>query len=183
MDSRKAKEPLCKHGGAQMQRILRITIILVGLGQTASATAQTQDGWKLWDNGGINNAAADVNYSLTPAQEISVRQKISVDDLGESDSNWKGDTKSRYTFHYGDVGPGPGKIRPFVGANADYVYGSKVDDSLMAGPEAGLKVRVQPDMLVVLKTIYQSSYRDVRQIDEALDDGAFIYRVGVDFRF
>jgi hypothetical protein len=183
MDSGKAKEPLCNHGGTQMQRILRITIILVGLGQSASATAQPQDGWKLWDNGGMNKAIADMNYLLTPAQKISVQQKISVDDLGERDSDWKGDTKSRYTFHYGDVGPGPSKLRPFVGANADYVYGSKIDGSFMAGPEAGLKVRVQPDMLFVLKTNYQSSYRDVRQIDEALDDGAFTYRIGVDFRF
>ncbi len=166
-----------------MQRILQITIMLVGLGHIAGAIAQSQDRLKLRDNNGINNAAADLNYSLTPAQEISVRQKISVDDLGESDSNWKGDTESRYTFHYSDVGLGPGKIRPFVSVNADYIYGSKVDDSLMAGPEAGLKVRVQPDMLVVLKTNYQSSYRDVRQIDEALDDGAFIYRIGVDFHF
>jgi hypothetical protein len=42
---------------------------------------------------------------------------------------------------------------------------------------------VQPDTLVVLKTGYQSLYRDVRQIDEALDDGSFTYRIGVDFRF
>ena len=100
-----------------------------------------------------------------------------------SDSDWKGDTESRYTFHYGDAGAGPSKIRPFVGAKADYVYGSKVDDSLMAGPEAGVKVHVQPDTLVVLKTGYQSLYRDVRQIDEALDDGSFTYRIGVDFHF
>jgi hypothetical protein len=183
MDSGKAKEPLWKHGGAQMQRILRVTIILVGLGQTTGAITQPQNGLKLRDNGGINKATADLDYSLTPAQEISVRQKISVDDLGESDSDWKGDTESRYTFHYGDAGTGPSKIRPFVGAKADYVYGSKVDDSLMAGPEAGVKVHVQPDTLVVLKTGYQSLYRDVRQIDEALDDGSFTYRIGVDFRF
>jgi hypothetical protein len=181
MDLGKAKEALYKHGGAQMQRILRITIILVGLGQ--SATAQPQDGWKLRDNGGMNKAIADLNYLLTPAQKISVQQKISVDDLGERASDLKGDTKSRYTFHYGDVGPGPSKLRPFVGANADYVYGSKIDNSFMVGPEAGLKVRVQPDMLVVLKTNYQFSYRDVRQIDEALDDGAFSYRIGVELRF
>ena len=166
-----------------MPRMLRIMIILVGLGQTAGAIVQPQDGWKLRDNGGINNASADLTYSLTHAQEIRVRQKISVDDLGESDSNWKGDTKSRYAFYYGDVGSGPGKVRPFVGANVDYAYGSKVDYSLMAGPETGLKVHVQPDTLVVLKTGYQSLYRDASQIDEALDNGFFTYRIGLGIRF
>lgn len=65
----------------------------------------------------------------------------------------------------------------------NYQYGSRVSKRLMAGPEAGLKVDVQSHAHIVVKTEYQSLYQDGHPIDEALNDGSFIYHVGIDFRF
>lgn len=112
-----------------------------------------------------------------------MRQSVSVDELGQTDSRWQGETRGHFDFHYDNVDIGPSRLRPFVGANANYVYGSRVNSSLMAGPEAGLKVDVQPKTLVVVKAEYQSLYKDGDPIDEALNDGSFTYSLGIDFRF
>ncbi len=162
---------------------MRIAALLLSLGPAIVAAEQGGAGLELSDGSGFNSGSTKLNYQLTDDQEIDLRQSVSVKDTGEIDSRWQGGTRGNYNFHYYDIKLGASELRPFVGANADYIYGSSVNHSLMAGPEAGLKVRMQSNARIVIKAKYQSLYQDGDQIDEVLADGTPAYSFGIDFRF
>jgi hypothetical protein len=146
--------------------MLQIAVVFFAFGLGAVVAAQPGNGLRLSLDGGFNNASTVLTYPLTDAQEIELRQSISAG------SRWRGATRGRYDFHYAAVDFASGKLRAFVGANADYKYGGSVNSPVMVAPKAGLKIDVQPNTLVMLKTEYQSQ-----------NSGSFAYSLGIDFDF
>jgi hypothetical protein len=166
-----------------MKRKLNILAVMLGLGPIIALAGQGACDFKLSDDHDFNNVWTGLSYHPTDSQEIDLHQAIRVHDFGDTDSRWKGATRGYYDFNYYDVNFGAGRLRPFVGANANYVYGSRVNDSLLAGPEAGLKMYVQPKTLIVVQAEYQSLFHNVDQVDEAFNDGFMVYSLGIGFPF
>jgi hypothetical protein len=145
--------------------------------------AQDDCEFKLSDDNDLNSASIGLSCSLTDSQDIGLRQDISVDDSGDTDGRWEGATRGHYDFHYNGVDFGSGKLRPFVGANAGYTYGRHINNALIAGPETGVTIHVQPTTLIRIQAEYQALYHESYQIDEAFNDGSLMYSLGLDFRF
>jgi hypothetical protein len=144
---------------------------------------QSDSGVKLFDNKPFNSASASLNYHLTDSHKMALRQEISVHGSGDNNSRWKGATRGYYDINYDGVDFGSSKLRPFVGVNAAYLYGSPVNKSILAGTEAGVKIHVQPKTLVTVQTEYQSIYHDGDQLQATLNKGSMIYSLGINFRF
>lgn len=166
-----------------MMRQFQIAALLLGLWPIVNVGAQRGGGFKLSDDNAFNNASTGLTYHLTNFQEIDLRQDISVHGSGDTHSRWKGATRGNYDVHYNDVNFGSGKLRPYVGADAAYVYGSQVNDTLIASSEAGVKIRLHPRTSISVQAEYQSLYHDGDQIDDAFNDGSMVYSLGIGIRF
>jgi len=166
-----------------MKKKLTIAAVLLGLWSIIAPDAQGDSGVKLSNNKPFNSASASLSYDLTDSPKIALRQDIGVDEAGTTNSHWKGATRGYYDANYSDVDFGSGKLRPYVGANAVYVYGSPINDKLIAGPEVGLKIQVQPKTLIRVQAEYQSLYHAGDQIEEAFNDGSMEYSLGIGLRF
>lgn len=116
-------------------------------------------------------------YYFAPNTAAGVRQSVSVADREGQESQWNGSTRVFYDYLFGDV------IRPFVGANIGYIYGDFVEESFIAGPELGLKHYVLQNTFVNVGIEYQFIFEDADEADNAFDDGAFAYSLGIGFNF
>jgi hypothetical protein len=134
--------------------------------------------FELSEGNELNSVSTGLTYELTDSQDIDLTQDIRVDDLADTNSRWKGATHGDYNFELG-----AGALRPFVGANADYVYGNRVNDSLLVRPDAGLKMYVQPKTVIVAQAEYQTYFRIVDQVDESVGSGSVEYSVGFRLHF
>ena len=145
----------------------------------AMAYAQFEaDDWELTLGGsGSNNhdfdtgdaaASGSLGYFFDANQEIALRQSVIWADGG---SNWAGDTRFAYDYHF-DSDP----LVPFVGVNIGYVYGPNVEDTWIAGPEAGVKYFLNTTTFIQLIASYEFD------LHGSLDEGAFFYGLGLGVR-
>ena len=67
--------------------------------------------------------------------------------------------------------------QPYIGANIGYQYGDNVNDSWLAGPEAGVKYFVNATTFIDANVAYEFN------LEEGLDDGAFFYGLGIGFKW
>jgi hypothetical protein len=139
--------------------------------------------FELPDDNDLNTVSIDLSCSLTDSQEIDLRQDISVDGSGDTGGPWESVTRGHYDFHYNGADFGSGKLQPFVGANAGYTYGSHSNNALIASPETGVTIHVQPTTLIRVQAEYQALYHDGDQISDTFNDGSLMYSLGLDFRF
>jgi outer membrane protein W len=147
--------------------------------------------WEITLGGGGSNTndfdgfSASVNGSLgyyfTDNLELSVRQSVTYSDFVGSD--WNGSTRVAFDIHF-PMGS-RGHIVPFVGANIGYVYGDSVKDTFAAAPEAGIKLYFDEQTFVFFVAEYQFFFEDADSDDvsSSFDDGAFVYTIGLGFRF
>jgi hypothetical protein len=166
-----------------MTRNLWTAAVLLILCPIIVFAAQDDCEFKLSDDNDLNNASIGLSCSLTDSQDIGLGQHISVDDSSDTDGRWEGVTRGHYDFHYNGVDFGSGKLRPFIGANAGYTYGSHINKSLTASPEVGVTIHVQPTTLIRVQAEYQALYHDGDQIDDAFNDGFLMYSLGLGFYF
>jgi hypothetical protein len=131
-----------------------------------------------FDAGGAQ-AVVSVGYYFSDMVELSVRQNGSYGDAGEgSPEVWNGASRAALDFHV------PlGKVVPYFGANFGYVYGDTVNDSLMAGPEAGVKIYLQDDAYLMVGAEYEFFFDSGDSLETAFDDGQFLYLLGMGMRF
>ena len=73
--------------------------------------------------------------------------------------------------------------QPFVGANIGYVYGDGVNDTGEAAPEAGVKYFVNSTTFIYGQIEYQFFFDSSDDVDDAFDDGQFVYSLGIGFRW
>lgn len=126
----------------------------------------------------VLGASGELGWFVNDRLEAGVRQNLNILSFDEADDAWSGSTRAFADYHFGD-----GALRPYLGANIGGIYGEDVNDTLAAGPEAGMKYYVKESTFIEVQAEYQFLFDDTDEIDERFDDGAFIYTLGVGFNF
>ncbi|WP_040663439.1 hypothetical protein [Nitrococcus mobilis] len=112
--------------------------------------------------------------------EFGVRQGVNYADVpNDGDNVWNGSTRGFVDWHF----IATERARPFIGASLGGVYGERIDDSGFAGLEAGIKYFVRPKTFILGAAEYQYFFNNLSDVDDAFDDGAFVYTVGIGYLF
>ena len=166
-------------------------IVAVSACSVASAQSDVERQWELLlsGSGGSDkdfesnsfNANAQVGYYFTEQWQLNVRQTLGFSDTEGGGSSWVGATRLGVDYHF-DFGQDQRWV-PFVGAELGYLYGDDVDDTFAAGPEAGLKVYVNDTTFIYGSVLYEFLFDSGDDVDSQLDDGQFVYALGVGFRW
>ena len=163
-----------------MLRKLYLVPVLALLALPALASAQFEAGnWEMRLSGSGSNDqdfwTFDINvnlglgYFMTKEAEIGVRQGLIYADGG---SSWAGQTVAFADYHF-DMD----RWQPYVGANIGYTYGDNVSDAWIAGPEIGVKYFVNSTTFIDVNGAYEFN------LEEGLDNGGFIYGLGIGFKW
>jgi len=125
-------------------------------------------------DGGTVAITGSLGYFTSKEFEVGLRQSLnwsdSVEDTG--DSIWSGDTRIFADYHF-DMD----RWQPYVGVFGGYIYGDVADDSWIGGPEVGVKYFVNSTTFIDVNAAYAFN------LEEGLDEGGFLYGLGVGFRF
>jgi hypothetical protein len=115
------------------------------------------------------NAIVGVGYFVTDQIEVGLRPGVSISD-GGSEYLWTASAFADYNFDLG-------KFVPFAGANIGYQFGGgSSDDGFSAGPEVGIKYFLNSSTYVYGSAAYQFN------LNEGIEDGAFVYGLGLGVR-
>jgi hypothetical protein len=161
----------------------------------AASTGMAQDDWgfqagdyelTLQGSGSSDNdldnttlsTEGSIGYFFNQALELGLRQGVSYADIEGGDDKWAGSSRGFVDLHF-DLD----RFQPFVGANLGYLYGDDVNDTFIAGPEAGVKFFFVPSTFLYFLGEYNFTFDDADQADEAFDDGRFVYALGMGFRW
>ncbi|GAB3112228.1 hypothetical protein G8770_19630 [Aestuariicella hydrocarbonica] len=135
---------------------------------------------KDFDNSSMG-VSADLGWYLSSHSVWGIRQSLNYADIeGEntSDDFWNGSTRGYYDYHFLS-----GKARPFVGGSLGGIYGDGVNDSFFAGLEFGLKYYALENTFILARAEYQFFFDSGSDADDAFDDGAFSYVLGIGYHF
>jgi hypothetical protein len=128
---------------------------------------------------GSGQAAAQAGYYLNDCVELVVRQNGAYSDPGNANGeNWASASRAALDFHIPF-----GNFVPYAGVNFGYAYGDAVRDTMICGPEAGLKLYVKQDVFVLLAGEYRFALTKDDSLGTAFDDGQLIYGISLGFRF
>lgn len=130
-------------------------------------------------NAGTGQLSGSLGYYVTEELEVQVRQTLSFFDPGEGiEDQWNGITRVALDYHF------PLECWwPFLGVNLGYIYGDTVNETMTAGAEGGVKVYVKEDTFIQGMVEYDFFFDESDRIEDAFEDGAFFYSLGVGFRF
>jgi len=115
---------------------------------------------------------------LSESSLWGVRQTVNARDTEGESVKFDGSTRVFYDYHFGT-----GKARPFIGASIGGVYGDRVDETFMAGPEVGFKYWVQDKTFITAMAEYQFLFKSGSDAQDRYDDGVFLYSIGVGFNY
>ena len=127
-------------------------------------------------DGFVANVAGSLGYFFSDQFEAGVRQDFTYSDLAGTALN--GSTAVFADYHIGDP---QAQLQPFIGANFGYAYGDTTNDTFFAGPEGGVKYFFPDnDQWFLLGQVeYQFFFEDGGDADDSLNDGVFVYRLGL----
>ena len=140
----------------------------------------------------VNGFTANVNgsfgYYFTDTLEVAIRQSLQYTDIGGAagdGSAWNASTRIALDMHFPipAADGGPARFVPYVGANIGYVYGETVNDTFEAAPEAGVKIYLDSRTFIFAQAEYQFFFDKASDADSNFGDGAFVYTIGLGFRF
>lgn len=123
----------------------------------------------------------DLGWYLSNNIVGGVRQSVNFADIeGEdvSDDFWNGTTRGYLNYQFGTH-----RARPFLGASLGGIYGDGVNDSAFAGLELGIRFYVREKTYLLGRLDYQFFFEDSSDADDAFDDGAWAYTVGMGYNF
>ena len=125
------------------------------------------------------NLSFDVGfgYFFDQSWEGIVRQTLNVTDQ-PGENAYNGTTRVGIDYNFNVQ-----QMRPFVGATVGYIYGDGVEESFIAGPEAGIKAFLSKSTFVIAAVGYDFIFEDTDEADDAFDDGFFNYRLGLGYRW
>jgi len=134
---------------------------------------------------GNGNLNVGVGYYFNEVFELVVRQSMSYSDDerpggGDDDDVWDFQTRVALDAHL------PlGRFVPYIGANLGYLYGDTrvTNDTLAAGPEAGVKIYLQPDAFLHIGIEYEFFFDTQTNLDDAFETGQVFYSAGFGLRF
>lgn len=127
---------------------------------------------------GTFSTNAELGWYLTDQLEVGIRQGLSWSGVEDGDDLWSGSTRGFVDYHFGEA-----RLRPLVGASLGYAYGDTVNETFFAGLEAGLKYYVLPHTFVLGRAEYQFYFDEAEGADEAFENGAFVYTLGIGYNF
>jgi len=136
-------------------------------------------------NGFNASVSASIGYYFTDTLEVRLVQSLTSSDIGLTGSgegsSLNAATRLALDLHFpmGDQS----QIVPYIGANVGYVYGNAVQDTAEAGPEAGLKIYVNPKTFIFVSVEYEFFFDTGSDASSAFSDGQFVYGLGIGFRF
>ena len=129
---------------------------------------------------GAASGIGSVGYYFNEWLEVSARQNASYAHAGEGQQEiWNFASRGALDVHF----PIGKVVVPYVGVNAGYAYGDSIDDSLMAGPEGGVKLYLQDDAFLQLGTEYEFFFDKGDSLDSAFAEGQFLWTLGMGMRF
>ena len=131
---------------------------------------------KDFDNSTLS-AEAGMGYFFNSMTELGLRQGLGLADIGGGDDNWSASTRLFFDLHFPI-----NCIYPFIGVNFGYLYGDIVDETWIAGPEIGIKGFLSDTAFLFGLVEYNFTFEDADEVDDAFDDGRFVYAVGIGFR-
>lgn len=132
---------------------------------------------KDFDNNNLG-ASASYGWYLSENLLIAARQSLNWVDLSNGGDAWNGSTRVAIDYHF-DLG----RLRPFVGVNAGFVYGDNVNDSAVAGPEAGIKFYLNPTTFLLAQVEYQYYFDDGSGVTDNFSEGSFVHTIGIGLNF
>lgn len=128
---------------------------------------------------GSGQAAAQAGYYLHECVELILRQNGSYSDPGNANGeHLAAASRAAIDFHFPI-----GNFVPYAGVNFGYQYGDAVRDSMIGGPEAGLKLYVKEDVFLLLACEYRFAFTRNDSLGTAFDDGQLAYGISIGFRF
>lgn len=132
------------------------------------------------DDFGENNFTVEgsFDYFFTDNLSGGIRQGLSFIDTAGGDNDWSGATRVALDYNF-DMG----RWWPYLGGNFGYVYGDLIDDTFVAGPEAGVRYFVNETTFLLGAVEYEFFFDDSDDVDSAFDDGRFIYTLAMGFRW
>ncbi len=129
-------------------------------------------------NTGDFRTDAELGYYFSENWEASLRQGITYND-DNNGTDLSGTTRGALDYNF-DLG----RWRPFLGVNLGYVYGDNVKDTFAGGPEAGVKWYAKEETFIYARAEYQFLFQHLDNADDNdIEDGQFLYTVGVGFNF
>jgi hypothetical protein len=170
-----------------MTRIQAFVVVASLVAWPGLAVAQpTEDEWELtltgsgsndndWDAGAFG-ATGSLGYFLTENFELLFRQTFAFANSDEESGSYGASSRVAADYHF-DLG----RFQPFVGANLGFAYGDEIDETAFAAPEVGAKFYVKQQTFLFALAEYQFFFDDASEADEAFDNGAFVYSIGVGF--
>lgn len=126
------------------------------------------------------NADATLGFYPMEYLEIFLRQGFTYADISGDDNLWAASSRGGFDIVF-DLA----RLKPFIGGNIGYIYGSDewLEDTWVAGPEAGLKFFATPSAFLYGLMEYQFLFEDGDEAEDQFDDGRFVYSIGVGFKF
>ena len=118
------------------------------------------------------------SYFFTDSLEGAIRQGLGYDDVSGNDDEWAAATRVALDYNF-DMG----RWWPFLGGSFGYIYGDAVDDTFVAGPEAGVRYFVNETTFILGLIEYEFFFDDSDDVDDAFDDGRFVYTLSMGFRW
>jgi len=129
-------------------------------------------------NGQLN---VGVGYYFNESLELVARQSATYsDDEGQGDDVWDFQSRVALDFNFPI-----GTIVPYVGGNVGYLYGNTnaTNDTLAAGPEAGIKIYLQSAAFLQIGAEYEFFFETHESLSDAFETGQMFYNVGLGLRF
>ena len=173
--------------------MLRKTFVIAALALLPAAMARAEFEAGNWTLELAASAANDSDFSgasigldfalghfLTKELEVGLRQAIDWTDLvgtSSSGSSWNATSQGFVDYHF-DMD----RWQPFIGFNAGYTYGDGVRDTISYGPEAGVKYFVNSTTYIGFLVQYQVFCNEGDDSD-SFQDGAFLYSLGIGFKW
>ena len=120
----------------------------------------------------------ELGYYLSEKWSVALRQGLSYVD-NNNGTDLSGSTRGAIDYNF-DFG----RWRPFLGVNLGYVYGDNVADTFAGGPEAGVRWYAKEKTFIYARAEYQFLFEDLNDADDNdIEDGQFLYTLGVGFNF
>ncbi len=125
------------------------------------------------------NLSFDLGYGyfFNQSWEGLIRQSLNVTDQ-PGDNAYNAATRVGLDYNFNMQ-----NLRPFLGATIGYLYGDGVEESFIAGPEAGMKAFLSDSTFVIVAVGYDFIFDDANDADDAFDDGVYNYRLGFGYRW
>lgn len=128
---------------------------------------------------GSFSLAASLGYFLTDGFAAGARHNMTFFDSDELDRVFAATTRVFAEYHL-DFD----RFQPFLGANIGIRYGNEgIDETGTFAPELGVKFFALENAFILGMAEYQIFFEDADEASDGVDDGQFVYTVGIGFLF